>query len=149
MNAVTTPFCLLRILALVALCCVPFIGKSAENASETNSTPDQTYTTSMVGIWQFSFPDGEQNVRIEMRGDAHWTLWSPSRQTDPSSKRVMQEGTWFVHNRTLFLRIEKVAVGHMPPGLAYSYDFVSVSLDTAVFTWLDGKREVRWQRIHQ
>ncbi len=150
MNASALRFyCLIAIIAFVVLGCGPSVGKPAEDAPATNSTPGQTYTNLMVGTWQFSFPDGEQNVRIEMRSDGHWTLWSPSRQADPNSKTVMQEGTWFVHNRTLFLRIEKVAFGHMPPGLAYSYDFVSVSPYTAVFTWLDGKREVRWRRIRQ
>ena len=102
----------------------------------------------MLGLWQCSFPDGEQNAHIEMRSDGHWTMSSPLRQNDPTSTNYPAAGTWSVHNRTLTLRTEKIAGSHAPPGLEFSNNIVSVSPEVAVFKWIDGKREVKWTRVH-
>ena len=106
-------------------------------------TLGQTDEKRLVGTWDFSFPDGEPNVRIQLLTDAHWKLWKPGTKDEP----VIQRGTWFLHGKTLFLRIEESIRGHIPPGIAYSFDIESVSLDKARLVWLDGKREVDWLRI--
>ena len=121
------------------------------NASHSNTITDQNAMSLFVGTWDFSFPDGLQNVRIEMQQSGHWKLWIPFGQTPPSPKIVsgaeIQTGSWFIHQRTLFLRIEETSQGHMPPGIAYTFDVSSVSTNAALLTWLDGKREVKWTRV--
>ena len=117
---------------------------SAPVTSDSKALTDQSAATLFGGSWDLSFPDGLQNVRIEMQQSGRWRLWSPSGQPDPTA--TIQAGTWFIRQKILFLRVEERTLGHWPLGLAYTFDVLSVSKDAALLTWLDGKREVKWTR---
>ena len=101
----------------------------------------------LVGTWTFSFPDGEPNMRAEFTANGHWRWWSPAREADPNIKHTLQGGTWFVREGTLFCRIEQSPFRDFHPGIAFTFDVVSVGPETAVFIWPDGKREIKWTRV--
>ncbi len=125
-------------------------GVHTPTAPKAELSPDQANTKAMVGTWTFSFPDGEPNMRVELRADGHWGWSSPAREADPNFKfrNTLQSGTWFIHDGTLYCRIEQSPFHDFFPGLAISFDVVSIQPETADFIWLNGKRQVKWTRVH-
>src|ERR1051326_9146041 len=95
---------------------------TAKAQSQRSAPPsaEQRYTNLLVGTWNFSFPDGEPNMRIDLVADGRWRCWSPSRQADPAAKVIIQSGSWFVRQSVFVLRIEKndSQVAKIPPGIA-------------------------------
>ena|SRR6266404_9619291 len=92
---------------------------------------DQVNEKSIVGTWTFSFPDGDPNMHVAFNANAHWNWWS---RTSPklAESGALQTGKWFIHDGTLFCRIEESHFHDFPPGMAFSFDLKSVSADTAL-----------------
>jgi hypothetical protein len=125
-----------------------FIGVIAlllQGCGRPQPSADQANEKSMVGTWTFPFPDGDPNIHVKLRANGHWDWWSHTSPKFPPG--ALQAGRWFIHDGTLFCRIEESRFRDFPPGMAFTFDLKSVSAETALLTWLDGKREVKWTRV--
>ena len=107
---------LIAILALLApgvcLPAPPPRGESPPDASGSPATLDQTYTKSMVGTWELTFPDGGEQVQIELRADGRWKWWAASPQAD-YAPYMAQSGRWFIRERTCSSGLRKRPI-HLP-----------------------------------
>ncbi len=101
--------------------------------------------TGLVGSWRWSLESGEEGdaARIFLSADGRWRMWSSVSGSSPS------EGSWFVHERILVLRLEGENKGHVPPGMAFTFDIRTVAPDKATLATLMWKGEVRWERLTQ
>src|SRR5262245_48582793 len=120
-----------RPLHLIAMLSLLLQGCTEQQHSSAGPSPDDSKTKMLVGTWEFSLPDGEKNLRLELEKGGTWQWWSPSRQPDPNAKIPIQKGKWFVRDGTLYLRIETTRAHDFPAGIALTYDIVSVSSNTA------------------
>src|SRR5436190_4166191 len=97
---------LIVLLGIVGHCRSQEENSAGHTAQKTNSL--SSVEAPVAGTWRWDIPAKEEaNTFVEIRlSDDHswtWSVHSDNPRTDPDE----QAGTWFVHERTLVLRIAK------------------------------------------
>jgi hypothetical protein len=84
-------------------------------------------TKALAGIWHLSFGriESDEGLRIELLTNGLWKAWSLEKGTVTSP--AVLAGPWFVHDRTLVLRVQGTNNGHLLPGSALTFDLEDVT----------------------